>query len=120
MRKIFILYFISALNKDELEIAFELKMSLESPRVVQKLLDDLKIIQATHVSLLFDKSLCQSNKPYKWSFLANSGRDPSQTRIIIKNLILKTCDQLMEDCSSPPDVIIITYIFHCTNVAAFH
>ncbi|ODN03459.1 Conserved oligomeric Golgi complex subunit 1 [Orchesella cincta] len=90
------------LNKEELEIAFELKLSLEAPRVVQKFLDEQKVISATHLYLLFEQSLCQSDKPYRWEFLTNAAKKPLETGATIKNLILKACDEMMDDFSTVP------------------
>lgn len=86
--------------------------------MVQKYLDELKVIQATHVFLIFEKSLCQTNKPYKWAFLANSGRDPAETRLAMRGLILKSCDEILEDFSSSPEVKYAT-IFNF-NLNAFY
>ncbi|CAL8076194.1 unnamed protein product [Orchesella dallaii] len=93
------------LSKEELEIAFELKLSLEAPRVVQKFLDERKVISATHLYLLFDRSLCQKDKPYRWEFLANAVKKSTETGTTIKNLILKSCDEVMEDFSTSPQKI---------------
>ena len=71
--------------------------------MIQKCLDEMKVISATHISLLFDRSLCQSNRPYKWSFLQSTGKNPAEMKGTLKHLILKCCDEMMEDFGTPPE-----------------
>lgn len=96
--------FHRGLNKEELEIAFELKLSLEAPRVVQKYLDEKMVVSAAHLSVLFDRSLRQNDKPCTWTFLSNSGNDSGTTTAAICNSILRTCDEMMESFETSPEV----------------
>lgn len=93
------------LNPAELEIAAELKLSLEVPRQIQVFLDTRQTIPAVHLSIFYEKKLSQISKPYRWALLTNAGQYDVQVSKSIKSSILSSCDECFDDFESPSEVL---------------
>jgi len=92
------------LNSKELEIAAELKLSLELPRQVQVYLDCKQITSAVHLCIFYDKKLGQTSKPYRWTLLSNTGEAGLETGMNIKNSILSACNECFDAFESSSEV----------------
>jgi hypothetical protein len=85
------------LNTEELEISTELKLSLETPRQIQLLLDKQEIIPALHLYLFYEQNLAQSSKPLQWTFLSNSGYNSDEITANILESLLGACHQTFDN-----------------------
>ncbi|CAG7837610.1 unnamed protein product [Allacma fusca] len=83
------------LTPSEMEIAAELKLTLEAPRYVRFHLDQGRIIDALHL-YLFSSKVDLRSKPYKWTFLQglDYNADPVNS---IKSNILNFAQSVLRD-----------------------
>jgi hypothetical protein len=103
----------SRLNSEELEIASELKLSLEVPRQLNVCLDKKQIVPSVHLYLFYEKYLCQNSKPFSWTFLTtNSGQTAQETLESMKSSILtaSSCCFDEEDDERIAECIIVKQI----------
>jgi hypothetical protein len=99
-----------------LEIAAELKLSLEIPRQIQHLLEKDQLLEAFHLSLLFGKKLTSVGKSYKWTFLRNSGQDLDEASISIVASLLSFCEEAMESIETSAQVLYLKVYLNCLTV----
>jgi len=82
----------SKLKREELEIAVELKLSLDIPREVQNLLEKDDLIPALHLTLLLCRRLVCNEDKYKWTFLEGTSGSLSDSSNAVLESILEFCD----------------------------
>lgn len=96
------------MNPSELEIASELKLSLEVPRQLNVCLDKKQLVEALHLFLFYEKYIFQnsSSAPFSWSFLTiNSGQSTGDVVENMRNSVVAFCDELFQDFEASVEVI---------------